>query len=157
MNSIEFHQPLNTGLDEIERYGIGSATLLEVGFISDNKRDQYFSSADAVMLPYTNVYSSGVVHLAYSYGVPVIASDLPIFRDVVRQGKTGFLFPRGDVDALSRALLSAFSDQQGIRHMKSNARSEAANYDWGLLGQNTIQMYRRLLEREGYVTENRRG
>lgn len=133
-------------LNEIKRHGIGRATQLEVSFVPDDKRDRYFSSADVVVLPYTNVYNSGVVHLAYSYGVPVIASDLPIFRDVVVEDETGFLFPCGDADALSERIISMFSDQRRIQSMKDRARHEAINYNWSRIGQSTVQMYRELLE-----------
>jgi len=137
-------------INEIKRYDIGHSAQLEIGFIPDDKRDRYFSSADVVVLPYTRIFSSGVIHLAYSYGVPVIASDLPTFQDIVVQGKTGFLFPSGNADALCERIVALFADQRQIQFIKEHALMEASKYSWERIGRTTIQMYYKLLERKAH-------
>lgn len=68
---------------------------------SDANAAEYFARADAVVLPYRQVSGSGVVPVALRYGKPVIASDLPGFRDLVIPGKTGWLVPPDDPMALA--------------------------------------------------------
>lgn len=51
-----------------------------------------------------------VIPEAYSAGVPVLASDLPGIREILKDGETGFLFPAGKAGALAnriRELMSA--------------------------------------------------
>lgn len=60
-------------------------------FQSDEYAAEYFSRADIVVLPYRHVTGSGVVPVAMRYARPVIASDLPGFREMVVPGVTGWL------------------------------------------------------------------
>lgn len=46
---------------------------------------------------------------ALACGIPVIASDLPAMRDVIRHQETGFLFPPGDSEALALAIERAIA------------------------------------------------
>ena len=42
--------------------------------------------------PYTHIFQSGVLFLAYAFGLPVIAADVGSLREDVVEGRTGFLF-----------------------------------------------------------------
>lgn len=42
----------------------------------------YYSAADVVVLPFTEILNSGSVILALSYSLPVIVPDLPVFREL---------------------------------------------------------------------------
>lgn len=70
-------------------------------YVSDAEAAEYFDRADALVLPYRSVTGSGVVPLAMRYGKPIIASELPGFREMVRFHETGWRFPVGGVGALT--------------------------------------------------------
>jgi glycosyltransferase involved in cell wall biosynthesis len=92
-------------------------------FQSDEYAAEYFARADIVVLPYRHVTGSGVVPVAMRYARPVIASDLPGFRETVVPGVTGWLahpqdtghlaslirerLERGDAGALRPGLMAA--------------------------------------------------
>jgi glycosyltransferase involved in cell wall biosynthesis len=66
-----------------------------------------------------------VIPEAYSAGVPVIASDLPGVREILKDGHTGFLFPAGSARALAdgiRELMSAPTELLGT--VAANARAD---------------------------------
>jgi len=48
---------------------------------------------------------------AAAAGRPIVATDVPGCREVVRDGKEGILVPLGDVDAVARALTALAGDQ----------------------------------------------
>jgi len=48
---------------------------------------------------------------AAAAGRPIVATDVPGCREVVRQGREGYLVPFGDVDAAARALVELAGDQ----------------------------------------------
>ena len=48
--------------------------LLKADFIPDNETEVYFKAADVAVLPYRHIYQSGVLFLAHSFGLPVIAA-----------------------------------------------------------------------------------
>jgi glycosyltransferase involved in cell wall biosynthesis len=75
------------------------------GFIPENEIQHYFKAADVVVLPYLEDSQSGVLFTAFSFGRPVIASDIGSFADFIEPGKTGELFPTGDPDSLMKMLV----------------------------------------------------
>lgn len=75
------------------------ATLRE-GYVSDERFDLWLRAADAVILPYREIWSSGVLERARLFDLPVIASDLPQLRDQVPPGTELF----ADLDELEAAM-----------------------------------------------------
>ena len=62
-----------------------------------------FYGADMVVLPYRNIYQSGVLFQALRYGVPILASDVGSFSEYVHP-ELGKLFKSGDVNDLAQKL-----------------------------------------------------
>lgn len=89
----------------------------DIKYIPDDEVKFYFSAADVCVLPYTDIYQSGVIQLAYGYRKPVIASNLPAFTQFVKENETGFVFETGDVDALCQKLKAAISMQPELEAM----------------------------------------
>jgi len=57
------------------------------GYVPEDGLPSLFEKASVVILPYhTCTGTSGVAHLASSYGVPIIATDLPEFRELADEG-----------------------------------------------------------------------
>ncbi len=86
-----------------------------------------FSGADFLVLPYRDVTQSGPLMIAYRYGVPVIASDLPGFRESVIPGETGFLFEPCNAGALAGVMEQALAlTEQERLNLRSGVLSYAA-------------------------------
>lgn len=62
-----------------------------VHYIPDEDIEIYFKAADVLVLPYKDIFQSGVLFVAYSFGLPVIASNVGSFRETIVEGKTGFI------------------------------------------------------------------
>lgn len=54
---------------------------LHEGYVSDERFDRWLLAADVVVLPYREIWSSGVVERARLFNKPIISSDLPQLRD----------------------------------------------------------------------------
>ncbi len=87
------------------------------GYIAEDDIPQLFQSSTVAVLPYTSsAGSSGIAHLACTYGVPIIASDIPDFRRLAEEeGLAIDLFPAGEVPELARHLVHLLKhrDRQG--------------------------------------------
>jgi len=78
-----------------------------------------------------------VIVEAYAAGLPVLASRLGGLPEIVKEGRTGFLFRSGDSDHLASVLTDKWGDSGRIfLDMRSGARAfyeeqytEAANYN----------------------------
>lgn len=69
--------------------------------IPDEEIPDVFSSAHYLVQPYKTVTQSGPTKLAYGYHLPIIASDLPGFRESIVEDVTGLFFKSEDVDSLT--------------------------------------------------------
>ena len=60
---------------------------------------------------------------SFSYGKPVIASNLGGLNDLIENGTNGLLFEAGNVDNLAKKIESLFHNDQLIQEMGKNSRS----------------------------------
>lgn len=95
-------------------------------FIPDEQVELYFKSADVLVLPYKDIFQSGILFLAYTFGLPVIASDVGSFRTSVIEGETGYIFTPGDPADLTRILDTYF--HSSIFHHLDHTRKAIQNY-----------------------------
>jgi glycosyltransferase involved in cell wall biosynthesis len=74
------------------------------GYIPEDELQSFFTHIDVVVLPYhTCTGTSGVAHLASSYGLPIVATDLPEFRELIEEGCKIMLSPH-DPFALAKKI-----------------------------------------------------
>ena len=103
----------------------------------------YFLASDLVVLPYIKTYTSGVLLAAYAAGRPVIVTDTGALSEVVDIGKSGFLVPPKDINALEQAMMKALRDPDRLEEMGNYARylSETV-YSWHSIALKTTDVYR---------------
>ncbi len=75
----------------LDQLGIGESVDLYSGYVPPGRSSLYFAAADAVVLPYRSATQSGVIPLAYGYGLPVIVTPEGALPEMVRPGETGWV------------------------------------------------------------------
>lgn len=73
-------------------------------YVANEEVGRYFTVADALVAPYLSVTQSGPIQIAYAFDKPVIASDLPAFRECVSEGESGYLFETGNASDLAKKI-----------------------------------------------------
>ncbi len=81
-------------------------------FVSDGDRDDLFSRASVVVLPYVDASQSGVIPLAYTFSKPVVATTVGALPEAVEHGRTGYLVPPRDESALAEAVIRLLKDRE---------------------------------------------
>lgn len=71
---------------------------------------------------------SNTILEAMTMGIPTVASDIPGTRDLIVHGQTGYLYPRGDLGALTRWTYGLLQDEQLRTQMGEQARRRAAQH-----------------------------
>jgi glycosyltransferase involved in cell wall biosynthesis len=99
------------------------------GFVDDTIKASLLSRADLFLLPGTREGWGIVAMEAASYGVPVVAYDIPGLRDVVLDGVTGVLVPAGE-EALGSAAASLLLDPGRWTRSSEAARERAREFTW---------------------------
>ena len=111
-------------------------------FIPNDDVAIYFNAADAIVLPYTDIDHSGIVHLAYSFGKPIIASDIGDFNEVIEGGKCGFITPTNDVPGLARTIKEAFGNIKRLQEMGDFITAlNRTKYSWDAISMKTRAIY----------------
>lgn len=102
--------------------------------------------ADLFLLP-SSTESFGLVALeAMSSGVPVIASDIGGIPEVIEHGRTGFLAPVGDVDAMSAYAIELLQNEKKHYRFGVEAREQARQrFDYRLIVPQYEQVYENAL------------
>jgi glycosyltransferase involved in cell wall biosynthesis len=97
------------------------AGILEAwGFRKD--MDAVFRQSHIVCLPsYREGFSKVLIEAAAS-GRPIVTTDVPGCRDIVREGWNGLLVPPRDAEALARALAALIVDPSARKRMGANGR-----------------------------------
>lgn len=116
---------------------------LRLNFVPDADLPLWFGAADVVVLPYRKLLTSGILLWALSYGVPVVAPDVPPVRELVREGQQGFVFAPNDATALHAALRRAASHAD-LAALGEQAYQTALPFDWPTIASKTATVYRQL-------------
>lgn len=116
--------------------GIDARVRFDIGHVDDSMVGYYYRMSDAITLPYSRIYESGVALMAMSLGRPVITSDLPPLREVVGDDQRGLLFEMGNPDALADCIAKVLVDPARLDILAANAARYAAHdRDWSVTGQ----------------------
>jgi D-inositol-3-phosphate glycosyltransferase len=124
--------------------------ILNLQFVRDDEMELYLKAADVLVLPYKDIFQSGVLFLAYSYGLPVVATDVGSFNEEIVEGQTGFICKPGDTADLARTLETYFLS--GIYKDLGTRRQEIKDYarkvhSWDAVAELTRTAYSQMLGR----------
>ena len=110
-----------------------------------------FQASDVSVLPYTLVLQSGVMFLSYSFGLPVIASDVGSSKEDILGGDMGFVCRPSDAHELAAAIEKYF--ESDLFRPLDRRRPQIQDFSkqrnsWRAVSGKTRQVYARLLEAE---------
>jgi len=122
--------------------------VLFVGAVDEEQKARYHASADVFVAPNVGGESFGIVLLeAMAAGLPVVASNIPGFRGVVKDARQGLLVPPGDALALAGAIGTLLANARLRRAMAAEGRLSVARYDWSVVGAEVEEIYRTVTAR----------
>jgi glycosyltransferase-like protein len=127
---------------ELPRLGLElGRDVVEVGTVPDVDMPAWYRAADALAFPSVKEGFGLAVLEAMSAGVPVVTSDLPVFREYLVAGRDALLVPVGDVDALADALHTVLTDQ-GLRATLAGAGREVTKrFTWAESARRHLAVY----------------
>jgi len=115
-------------------------------YIKDEEIASFYEGADLVILPYREIYQSGVLLLTMSYGRPVLCSDLSPFKEFVAQGENGFLFRSEDHEDLAKQICYLIDHPEALISAANQSNLMIRQkFDWSNIGQLTKDFYEQIL------------
>jgi len=105
--------------------------LVMLGNVPHDELPGYFASADVFVSPAVGQESFGMVLVeAMAAGVPVVATDIRGYSEVVRPDTEGLLVPPGNAIALAVAVRRVLLDPRLAERYGAAGRSRAARFSW---------------------------
>ena len=78
-------------------------------YVSDEEVNKFFTMADVVVLPYLRASQSGAAHIATSYGLPVIVSNVGGLKESMKDYAGTFFVKPKDSENIKNALLKVYN------------------------------------------------
>ena len=142
--------------EEVAHMTLENRGIRALGKVSDEQKLAELARADLLCAPSLHGESFGMILTeAFAATTPVLASDIPGYRDVVRDGIDGQLVPPGDPLALAEALRQLALDGRRRERMALAARERAGRFAWPHVAAEVLDSYEEaiaLAERAGCQT-----
>lgn len=109
---------------------LGNSVVLP-GYVPYSELPRLYALSDVFVHPAINEPWGVSVNEAMACGLPVITSDGVGSRiDLVEEGKTGFTFPNGDSEKLSKLLLQFLQDRPLCHQLGEQAKQKITNWSY---------------------------
>ena len=106
---------------------------------------RYLKAADLFAFASVTETQGIVTMEAMAAGLPVVAVDGPGTRDIVQNGKQGYLV-KNDPDALAKKLNQLLSDSQRIKRFSNQALKRAKMFDVNQLSKQMLSVYEQAIQ-----------
>ena len=116
----------------------GKNILYKNKFIPDEEISLYFNAADGMILPYKHIDQSGVVFLAWRFGLPIIAFDVGSLSDYV-DGESGIIIKNRSPESLTDAL-NDFVETK-TKYSMDAIREKADKFTWNEVVKAILPLY----------------
>jgi phosphatidylinositol alpha-mannosyltransferase len=105
--------------------------VIPLGTVPHDELPRFHAAADVFCSPAVGQESFGIVLVeAMAAGVPVVATDIPGYREVVRNGEDGLLVPPNDHVALADAIRRILSEPELASALAAAGRARAQSFSW---------------------------
>jgi glycosyltransferase-like protein len=106
------------------------ADVVLLGTVPDAELPGWYAAADVLAFPSTKEGWGLAVLEAMSAGLPVVTSDLPVFREYLRPGQDALMVPVADAGALAVALAAVLDDAALAARLRAAGRQVCARFTW---------------------------
>ena len=120
-----------------------------VGQVPPNRIGEHYDEAD-IYLNGSEIDNQPLSLLeAFACGLPIVTTDAGGIPDIVSDGDTGFLVPRGNAQMLAERAMELLNDPDLALSLARNGNRECRKYSWAVLRDAWINVYAELANEQG--------
>ena len=132
-------------IETIHRLGLGARDVFLAGWHDHDELPELFAAADAIVLALSQEAFGQVLVEGMACGLPAVAVAAGGPKELVVDGRTGWLVPPEDETALAEALTVVVNDRSVRRKRgRSAAADMQARFAWPVLGAQVARLYRQI-------------
>ena len=129
-------------VDLVTKHQLESVVDLRFDFVSDAEMARLFDDADVLVFPYRGIDTSGVLMAAIAKTIPVVASNIGCFSEMLIDGDEGRLVVPDDPEALAAVLADLIDDPGKVHAMRAKmAALQKRIPSWQQIAEETTQVY----------------
>lgn len=133
---------------DIKSYSSSNYVELRNYFISLEELAELLYKCSVVVCPYTDATQSGVIMTAFSFGKPVVASNVGGLGETIEHNKNGLLVPPKNVDALAESLVRILESEPLSQSMSEYIAKDyfKGQKSWMAIAERYIETYKQVLK-----------
>lgn len=140
------HADMGELQDIINTHHLSDSVTIDPRYIAMEEVGPLMEAATLVVFPYRNATQSGALHLAYSFGRPVIATTVGGLAEDVKDGQTGYLVPPRSPADLAAAIARLLDEPGRLAQMGMEARRfSQAEHSWDAVAERILGVYNNLM------------
>lgn len=97
------------------------------GYVDDATKMMYYKSSDIFVLPSFSEAFPLVLLEASACGLPIVVSDLEVFKEIVEEGYNGISAKTGDAESLAEKIIYLLDNEHVRDEMGENAAKKVKN------------------------------
>lgn len=121
---------------------LSQAVIFDAQYLPIEDVGPLMEMATVVVYPYLNSTQSGALQVAYTFGKPVIATNVGGLPEAVEDGKSGFIVPPAAAEELSAAILKLIENPKLADELGAYARHlSETRFSWDTIAKNIVAIY----------------
>lgn len=127
------------------KLGINNSTIFDSRYIPIEDVASLMKMASVVVYPYLNSTQSGSLQVAYTFGRPVIATNVGGLPDAVEDGRSGFLVNPGEPEQLANGIIKFINNPDLTDKMGAYAKYlSETRFSWNTVAEIILNVYRNI-------------
>jgi len=133
----------------VREYGLEQEILFS-GRVAYGQVVYYINACDITVAPFTKERIASPLKL-FEYlacGRPVIASRVDGIKEVIEEGKCGYLFEPGDAEELAKRIIQSYQERDALQEMGLRGRRLVENkYSWRMTAKRIVKVLNEIIEK----------
>jgi len=142
-------EPVDSVREVARSLGVDERIEWKLGFVPDSEVTSVLAGATVVVLPYREIWNSGVLALAIGHGRPAVVSDLGAMGELVREFGAGRVVAPEDAGALASACADLLTDVAALSAAYEGTLAARAALTWEEAARAHDRVYAEVLGRVG--------
>jgi glycosyltransferase-like protein len=138
----DYREYREDALSSLDRIGLElGKDIILLGTVAEKELAEWFAVADGFVFPSVNEGWGLAILEAASAGLPVVASDIEVFREFLVHEKDAILTTVGDPDSLAHGMARLMDQPAMALHLKEHGPVLAARYSWSETAKQHMAIY----------------